>query len=79
MNGKNGIVDVSNNEVMRAEKTKIIIAQETGNYKPNYITYYGKPLRNLNRNVLQIFSNYDKYSGFGGVAVHHLSTLSDLK
>jgi len=72
--GKNGIEDISKSEVVLAGKTKVIIAQETGNYEPNYITHYGQSRANLDAVIGQINANFGVYEGFGGVAVHHLET-----
>ena len=77
--GENGIIDISNNEVIQADKTKVIIAQETGNHKPYYITHFGKKFKDLNYTVMQIFYMYSNNNGFGGVAIHDLKSLNKLK
>ena len=77
--GKNGIREISDNEISKAGKTKVIVAQETGNHEPHYITYFGKNIEDLNGNVAKIFSSYNQSEGFGGVAIHNLNTLNNLK
>lgn len=74
----NGIKQISEVEINEATKgkykTKVIVAQETGNVSPNYVTFYDYPKSALFDSLDQISTYFGKYPNFGGVAVHYFDS-----
>ncbi len=77
--GKGGTEELSTPEISQAGKTKVIVAQETGNVQPSYVTFYGTTRATLNTEINAIYNTFSAAPGFGGVAVHYLDTFSNLK
>ncbi len=79
--GDDGSIDVSKDEINDANKyqTKIIIAQETGDVNPPYVTFHNTSHSYLNRQLQTIQSTFAKDKSFGGIAVHYVNALMDLK
>lgn len=81
--GKDGSIEVSNNEIQTANSgaynTKIIIAQETGNFPPPYITFHNTSKKYLLNQIEQINNTFNSYSNFGGIAVHYTNAFFALK
>lgn len=79
--GSDGTIEISNNEMQTANKhnTKIIIAQETGDVAPAYITFYNRPKEYFAKEISLINGAYDSYSNFGGIAVHYVNSFLALK
>lgn len=59
--------------------TKIVIAQETGNVSPAYVTFYGYSKSAYLDAVNVIYAFFGGYSNFNGVATHYLDTFEKLK
>lgn len=80
--GPNGTEEISKTEVSEASEgnysTRVIVAQETGNVLPDYITYYGLTKINLFNNLSLISNTFGVYSNFGGTAVHYLDSFQVL-
>lgn len=74
----NGTKEISENEIQEATEgeysTKIIIAQETGNVDPDYITFYDYPKISLFDALQEIDAYFGKYKNFDGVAVHYFDS-----
>ena len=72
---ENGTKAISEAEIEEATQggysTKIIIAQETGNVQPAYVTFYDYPKSSLIEAVRDIQNYFDEYDNFGGVAIHY--------
>lgn len=72
--GKDGAIEISKNEMRtaksRAYNTKVIIAQETSDVPPPYITFHKTSKDHFLDQVSKIRSAFDSYNNFGGIAVH---------
>jgi hypothetical protein len=81
--GGDGVRELSTPELVEASadgnKTNIIIAQETGNIDPSYVTFYGKTRADLLNMVSTITKNFGSYSAFNGVAIDYLDPFLELK
>lgn len=74
-NGSKQISEVEINEATKGKyKTKIIIAQETGNVSPGYVTFYDYPKVSLFDALDEISTYFSRYPNFGGVAVHYFDS-----
>lgn len=74
----NGTKQISEIEVDEATKgkysSKVIIAQETGDVKPSYVTFHDYPKVSLFDSLNEISTYFGRYSNFGGVAVHYFDS-----
>lgn len=79
--GENGTIDISMSEITEANnyQTKIIIAQETGNVEPHYITFYNTSRRHFDRQLTVINDELRKELSFGGTAVHFINSFMELR
>lgn len=78
-----GSIGVSQNEMDTANQkkrnTKIIIAQETGNFPPSYITFHGTSKEYMDQEISKINSAFASYPSFGGIAVHYINSYLAMK
>jgi hypothetical protein len=74
--GPNGTKEVSMAEVEEASqgthRTTILIAQETGNVQPVFVTHFGQTKAELFSALAAIESSFGSYSNYGGTATHYL-------
>ena len=81
--GKGGTLDIAGDEIREAStgihSTKVIVAQETGNVDPGYVTFFGMSKAELQKQIGAIKNSYANSSGFGGIAVHYLDPYLELK
>ncbi len=79
--GDDGTLEISEDEITKANKskTKIIIAQETGDVKPPYITFHNTSKTYLGKQMDLIQKTFSKEKSFGGIAVHYANAFLDLK
>ncbi len=81
--GDNGTAEISNVEVAQASSgvhpTKVIIAQETGDVDPSFVTFFGTSKSYYLEQIGLINKTFGSYSGFGGVAVHYIDPFLQLK
>lgn len=81
--GSDGTIGISKNEMQTAKNggydTKIIIAQETGDVPPPYITFYSTPKKYFEEQTGKINTAFNSYSNFGGLAVHYVNAFLALK
>ncbi len=79
--GDDGTLEISEDEISKANKskTKIIVAQETGDVQPPYVTFYNTSKPYLVRQLDVISKAFSKEKSFGGVAVHYANAFLDLK
>ncbi len=79
---ENGSRQISEKEIKEATEggynTKIIIAQETGNVSPEYVTFYDYPKISLFDALSEIQVYFGKYKNFGGVSVHYFDSFLKL-
>lgn len=75
--GKDGSIEVSKNEMKTANKgaykTKIIIAQETSEVPPPYITFHDTPKKYFDWQVARINDEFNSHPNFGGIAIHYIN------
>ncbi|MFH0804416.1 MAG: hypothetical protein V1896_02350 [Candidatus Zambryskibacteria bacterium] len=81
--GEDGAIEISANEMQTAKrgayKTKVIIAQETGDVPPPYITFYNTSKKYLSGEIQKINGVFDSHPNFGGIAIHYVNTFLALK
>lgn len=81
--GSDGTIGISKNEMQTAVgggyNTKIIIAQETGDVPPPYISFYTTSKEYFNEQTGKINTAFASYSNFGGLAVHYVNAFLALK
>lgn len=81
--GNDGSVDISNTEVAEATNgmylTKIIVAQETGDVLPPYITFNNTSKNYYSKEIEKINKAFEPYQNFGGIAVHYVNAFLTLK
>jgi hypothetical protein len=80
---ENGTRQISEEEIKEASNggytTKVIIAQETGNVPPAYVTFHDYPKVSLFDALLEIQDHYGNYKNFGGTAVHYFDSFLKLE
>jgi len=81
--GDDSTVEISSNEMRTAKsgayKTKIIIAQETGDVPPPYITFHNTSKKYLFSQIEKINTTFNSYSNFGGIAIHYANAFLALR
>ncbi len=81
--GANGTRQISEPEIIEASNggysTKVIVAQETGNVSPDYVTFYNQPKSDLMSALSDIRSTFGGYRSFRGVAVHYIDAFLELR
>ena len=81
--GDDGSIEVSNNEMQTAKKgkydTKIIIAQETGDFPPPYITFHNTSKKYFDNELKKINNAFDYHPSFGGIAIHYVNAFLALR
>ncbi len=79
--GNDGSIDITRNEIDLANKhrTKIIVAQDTSDVEPSYITFFKKSRPYYERQLQAIHTGFEKDKSFGGVAVNYLNSLLELE
>jgi len=80
---ENGTKQISQSEIKEAAegnyKTKIIIAQETGNVSPAYVTFHDYPKVSLFDALSEIQDHFGSSQSFGGTAVHYFDSFMKLE
>ncbi len=83
LDGDNGVQKISQEEIQEASSgnyhTKIIVAQETGDVSPDYVTFHDYPKVSLYDALSQIQSRFGSYRSFGGTAVHYFDSFMKLE
>lgn len=79
--GKNGSIDISKDEINIANKynTKIILAQETGDVLPPYITFHNTSRLLYNKEVELLEKKFINERSYGGIATHYVNAFLELK
>ncbi|MFZ2523502.1 MAG: hypothetical protein WAW92_03920, partial [Minisyncoccia bacterium] len=79
--GPNGSIEISKDEIALANKykTKIILAQETSEVLPSYITFFNLKKTYFVNEMNTLNSFFSKEKSFGGIATHYINTLALLK
>ncbi len=78
--GLDGSIDISKEEINTANKysTKVIIAQETGDVEPPYITFYSTGKNHYDKQLGLILGAFKNDKSFGGVATHYVNAFLEL-
>ena len=77
--GEGGTREIVTPEIQQAGTTKVIVAQETGNVEPDYVTFYGQSRGELFSALGSIQNAFKNNAGFGGIAVHYFDPFIELK
>jgi hypothetical protein len=79
--GPNGSIDISQNEIRAANNyhTKVIVAQETGEILPPYITFYNSSLSALDTQIQNIQEAFVGDKSYNGIAIHYINALMKLE
>lgn len=79
--GDNGSIDISKDEILKANQytSKIVLAQETGDVLPPYITFHNTRFSYYKKQLNLLIKEFDKEKSFGGVATHYANALISLK
>lgn len=74
--GANGTLDIAGGEIREASvaghQSKVIVAQETGNVAPSYVTFYGTSKSYLESQIAIIKDTFQGLTAFGGIAIHYI-------
>lgn len=79
--GENGVIDITKNEIDIANKysSKIIIALETGDVEPPYITFYNTRKSHYNRQLGYLKEEFEDENSYGGIATHFVNSFIELR
>lgn len=81
--GKNGSIDVSKNEMRTARiggySSNIILAQETGDVFPPFITFYNTSKDRLRVEMYKLDGEFASHPNFAGLAIHYANAYMELK
>lgn len=79
--GPNGSIEISKDEVQLANKykTKVVLALETGNTLPAYITFYNLRRSYFEKQLTILRKAFIKEKSFGGTATHYINSLTELQ
>lgn len=79
--GENGIIDITKNEIDTANKynTKIIVAVETGDVEPPYITFYNTRKSHYQRQLGYMKDEFRDEKSYGGIATHFVNSFIELR
>lgn len=79
--GIGGSIDISEDEIKTANAyhTKIVVAQETGEISPSFITFYNKSLSYLNTHIQNIEEAFANHESYNGIAIHYINSLMKLE
>jgi hypothetical protein len=81
--GYDGSIEISNNEMQTAKNgkynTQVVIAQETGDVMPPYITFHRTSKNYLSGQISKINKAFNSNPNFGGIAIHYVNAFLALK
>ena len=81
--GEDGAIAISKNEMRTARNrvynSRVIIAQETSDVPPPYITFHKKTKAHLLEQLNKIDNAFNSYESFGGTAIHYINSYLDLE
>ncbi len=79
--GKDGSIDISTDEILTANRynTKVILAQETGDVPPPYITFHSKTKQDYEDEVKKLEDEFVNENSYGGLATHYINAFLELK
>jgi len=79
--GPDGSIEISKDEIQTANDyhTKIVVAQETGDVPPPYITFAGTSPSYLTAQIRDIEKEFSHNKSYNGIALHYINSLLELK
>lgn len=79
--GVDGSIDISQDEIRAADafRTKVVVAQETGDVLPPSVTFYNTSLASLNAAIQNIQKAFVKDASYNGIAIHYINALMELE
>lgn len=79
--GADGSIAISRDEIKRANRfpVKVIIAQETSKFAPGPLTFFRMDRSYFNQEVGKIEKTFADDSSYGGIALHYLHALMELR
>jgi hypothetical protein len=79
--GPDGSIDISRGEILdaRGYKTKVILAQETGDVEPPYITFHKTSKNYYNKQINLLVKEFSPEKSYGGIAIHYANSFALLK
>lgn len=81
--GADGSIEVTQNEMSTARKgrhvTRVIVAQETGDVPPPYITFHNTSKNHFEQEISKINNAFSLSPNFGGLAIHYINAYLELK
>lgn len=78
--GADGSISISQEEIRAADdyRTKVIVAQETGDILPPSATFYNTSLSSLNTQLHNIQEAFADTKSYNGIAIHYINALLEL-
>ena len=78
--GNDGSIDISKNEVEEADEsnTRIVIAQETGEVSPTYLSFYNTSRTYYLKQMSSLEKAFSNDKSFGGIATHYINAYMEL-
>jgi hypothetical protein len=79
--GEDGSIDISKDEIQSANSysTKVIVAQETGDFPPSYITFFNTRREYLDIQLKKIEDEFKDDKSFDGLAIHYINTFLEMR
>jgi hypothetical protein len=79
--GDDGSIDISTGEITKADNyhSRIVIAQETGDILPPYVTFHNTSRSYYNKQVASIQNAFASNKSIGGIAEHYVNAFLELK
>ncbi len=80
--GENGSIALSEKEILDAEKTKhvnVLVAQEVGDVEPHYVTFFGRPKKELLEKIQELQSTFKDKKSFAGIAINYWDPFQELE
>jgi hypothetical protein len=79
--GINGSIDIASTEVSKADNynTKIIIAEESGEVNPSFVTFFQTSKSYYKKQMLNVEKAFFGNKSFGGIANHYINSYLELE
>jgi hypothetical protein len=79
--GIDGSINIAETEISKADNsnTKVIIALESGEVNPSFVTFFQTPKSYYENEIADIEKAFFGNKSFGGIANHYVNSYLDLK
>ncbi len=81
--GTGGTIDITQNEIntlkKKGYKSNIIVAQETGDVLPEFLTFHNTSREYFENEISKIKSVFNNEKNFNGIAIHYANTFLNMK